>query len=235
MKVSVCMATYNGANYIKEQLESILSQLDFDDEIIISDDNSTDTTVSIIKSFSDDRIKLIVNREKLGYTKNFENALNQVSGDYIFLSDQDDVWYNNKVSKMKVALKKSFMVVSNAEIVDSNLNQINPSHFELHGTKKGFFINFLMTRYIGACMAFRRDVLIKALPFPDNQNLCPHDYWLALISEFYYNVYLIKEPLIKYRRHSTNASTGGKFSRNSIFKIVRTRFYIMTKLISRKI
>ena len=95
--VSVCMATYNGGKYIKEQIDSILGQLSNNDELIISDDNSTDDTVDIINRISDSRVRLFFNKQK-GYTNNFENALKQVRGDIIFLSDQDDIWMDNKVN-----------------------------------------------------------------------------------------------------------------------------------------
>lgn len=96
--ISVCLATYNGQQYILEQLQTILPQLSEDDEIIISDDNSTDNTVNLIKSINDNRIKIFINKSgKRIYTKNFENAINHSLGDFIFLCDQDDVWMPNKV------------------------------------------------------------------------------------------------------------------------------------------
>ena len=88
--ISVCIATYNGEKFIKQQIDSILVQLFDGDELLISDDNSTDRTVEIIKQIADSRIKLFFNKEK-GYTSNFENVLKQVSGDIVFLSDQDEI------------------------------------------------------------------------------------------------------------------------------------------------
>ena len=95
--ISVCIATYNGEKYIKQQLLSILKQIKVNDEIIISDDHSTDKTFNIIKSFNDTRIKFFLNNKGKGYTRNFENALEKAHGDIIFLSDQDDIWIDNKV------------------------------------------------------------------------------------------------------------------------------------------
>ena len=95
--ISVCMASYNGEKYIKEQIDSILKQLSDEDELVISDDGSTDNTLSVIQSIHDKRIKLIHNQGEHGYSRNFENALKNSKGDYIFLSDQDDVWKDNKV------------------------------------------------------------------------------------------------------------------------------------------
>ena len=98
---SVCMATYNGQKYLREQIESILCQLSANDELVISDDHSTDSTVDIIRSYGDSRIKMYANELTKGVTHNFENALNKSKGDIIFLADQDDVWLPNKISKME--------------------------------------------------------------------------------------------------------------------------------------
>ena len=93
------MATYNGSRYIKEQIDSILSQLSALDELIISDDHSTDSTYKIIKSYNDNRIKFYLNELEKGVTHNFENALLHSKGDTIFLADQDDVWNKEKIQK----------------------------------------------------------------------------------------------------------------------------------------
>jgi len=231
--ISVCIATYNGEKYIAEQLKSILQQLDTKDEIIISDDHSKDKTLQVIRDLEDVRIKIFMNEKEKGYSKNFENAINKASGDIIFISDQDDVWMHNKVQVMVEALSKSSLAIHNASIVDENLNLIHNSHFDLYDVKKGFWINFLKTRYIGACMAFKKEILEKALPFPDNQKLCAYDYWLTLIAEYYYKVELIQEPLIRYRRHLSNASTGGKKSANSLIKKISVRIYCLFYLLKR--
>jgi glycosyltransferase involved in cell wall biosynthesis len=227
------MAAYNGEMYIREQIESILKQLKANDELIISDDNSSDKTSDIIREINDPRIKFIINNGEKGYTKNFENALKESSGDIIFLSDQDDVWVDNKVEIMLKHLENADMVVSNAKIVDSQLQVINDSHFLLHNVKKGFWNNFLKTRYIGACMAFKRDVLVKALPFPRHQKYCAHDYWLTIVSEAYYKVSLENSPLLLYRRHGKNASSGGEISHNTFLFKVFVRFYCVFNLLKR--
>ena len=93
---SVCMASFNGERYIKEQIDSILLQIGEDDELIISDDGSTDQTVDVICSYRDDRIKFVRNVNRHGCIGNFENALRVASGDFIFLADQDDIWLSDK-------------------------------------------------------------------------------------------------------------------------------------------
>ncbi len=233
--ISVCLASYNGEKYIKQQLISILSQLSENDEVIISDDNSTDGTEKIITELADERIKFFKNNHKKGFTGNFENAIINAKGDKLFLSDQDDVWHDQKLAVMSLALETHDFVISNAQIVDAELNTIHSSHFGLYNVKKGFFTNFIKTRYIGACMAFNRKILTKAFPFPTNHNYCQHDWWLMLIAEFYYDVYLIDQPLIKYRRHAQNASSGGSKSTNSIGKIIYTRLYSFIHLLKRSL
>lgn len=233
-RISVCLASYNGEKYIKEQLDSILPQLGDQDEVIISDDHSTDNTIKIIESLNDSRIKIFQNKLGKGYSKNFENAINHSTGDYIFLSDQDDVWMSYKVSLMMKELEKNDLVVSDALISDGNLISTLGSHFNVHGTKKGFLNNWLKTRYIGACMAFKRDILFKLLPFPENQKLVAHDYWIANVGEFFFKVETINIPLIRYRRHGENASTGGEQSNNTLKHKVLVRLYTLKELLKRK-
>ncbi|MFA6740649.1 MAG: glycosyltransferase family 2 protein [Arcobacteraceae bacterium] len=233
MKISVCMATYNGEKYIKEQLDSILSQVSRNDEIIISDDNSTDNTIEILKSYNDKRIKIYLNNKEKGYTKNFENALEKVSGDVIFLCDQDDIWVNDKIEKTLVYLKDYDFIISDNKVVTKDLNTIYESHFNVCNTKKGFFNNLLLPRYVGACMAFKKEVLEKSLPFPENQKLCAHDYWICLIAELYFKVYKLDEALILYRRHSSNASNGGNTSKNTLIHKLKVRIYVFINILLR--
>lgn len=232
--ISVCMATYKGEHYVAEQLRSILSQLGEKDEVIVSDDHSPDNTLQVIRDLNDPRIRIGLNPGERGYAKNFENALSQAKGDFIFLSDQDDVWVPGKVEKMMKALEKDALVVSDAAIVDGELNPLIPSHFALYGVKTGFWHNFAQTRYIGACMAFRKELLKKVLPMPKNQRLCAHDYWIMLVGEAYYSVGLVEEPLLLYRRHGGNASTGGVKSTNSLAHKLKVRAYCLGHLLGRK-
>jgi glycosyltransferase involved in cell wall biosynthesis len=231
--ISVCMATYNGEKHIKEQLLSILKQLGPKDEIIISDDHSNDKTIQILEAFQDERIKIFYN-ENRGHTKNFENSLKNASGDYIFLSDQDDVWEENKISVMTNFLKEHDFVVSDAKIVNEHLDPMGASYFELRGGgQNGFWNNLIKAKYLGCCMAFRKKILEKALPFPNDVLLCPHDLWLSLLAEFYYKTYVVSDSLILYRRHGGNVSTGGVKSANSLFFKVQFRLYSFFKVLSR--
>lgn len=224
--ISVCMATYNGEKFIKEQLESILKQLASTDEVIISDDGSTDNTIGVITSFGDNRIKLFFNEEEHGFTRNFENALKHASGDYIFLSDQDDVWLDNKVDICLEFLKNADLVISDCKTTDANLKVISNSRFKDFHIHKGFLFSLIKSRYIGCCMAFNTRILKAILPFPDSGRLIEHDIWISAVGELYFRVKLIREPLILYRRHETNTSNGG-------FKLNKNLFFIIKKRIIR--
>ncbi|MGE6197892.1 glycosyltransferase family 2 protein [Aeromonas media] len=235
MRVSVCMATYNGVDYIGEQLSSILSQLGEDDEIIISDDHSTDKTIEFLRQCqqNDNRIKVYINNSGKGYTKNFENALKKATGEFIFLADQDDVWLPGKVDKYLALFDSYDFIVSDCHVVDQYLNITSYSHFKMHQVRSGFFINFIRPRYIGACMAFRKNVLIMALPFPGYQKYIAHDYWLSLIAESNFKVSILEEPYLLYRRHSNNTSTGGIKSKNTLYHKVLVRFITGMMLLRR--
>ena len=228
---SVCIATYNGEKYIKEQLLSILHQLESSDEVVVSDDHSTDNTLDVIKSLNDNRIKIFLNDKEKGYTRNFENALEKSSGDIIFLSDQDDVWMDDKVQSCLELLGINDFLVHDGKIVDEKLFVKNDSIFEFRNANKGFLINFVNIKYLGCCMVFKRNVLNKALPFPRNQTLATHDSWLTLVSEMYFKVSLIEKPLILYRRHGDNTSLGGASGTNSFLKKLEIRLYSLYHLI----
>ncbi|SMC38426.1 glycosyltransferase [Cellulophaga tyrosinoxydans] len=230
--ISVCIATYNGEKYIKEQLLSIIKQLGPNDEIIISDDGSYDNTLDVVKNL-DQRIKIVFNSKEKGYTKNFENAISHANGKYIFLSDQDDVWVDNKVEIMMGYLKKYDLVISDAEICNNILEPTGLTYHEATGGQGGFLYNFYKIRHIGACLAFRSTMKNKLLPFPNNQKLYAHDIWIPLIGELYYKTKIISKPLVFYRRHNTNTSRGTAPSLNSLFFKIRMRLYTLKNLLQR--
>jgi glycosyltransferase involved in cell wall biosynthesis len=233
MKCSICLTTHNGSKYIKDQLVSILSQLGQDDEVIISDDSSTDNTLDIINSIHDDRIRLFVNNKFFHHTPNFEFAISKATGDYIFLSDQDDVWLPNKVVIMKQYLKKFNLVVSDCLVVDEKLNIISDS---VRGSKtnlNGLLNNLIHNNFLGCCMAFDRLVLNKALPFP--KNILSHESWLGAVAESFGKTLFIDDKLILYRRHNYNYSNTLKGSNLNLFNKLKYRFYIVLNLIIRKL
>ncbi len=236
--ISVCMATYNGAKYVAEQVDSILSQLGPEDELVISDDGSGDGTLEILEQYThkDSRIRVLHHNQGC-YTKNFENAIRSTRGDYIFLSDQDDIWLPDKVRVYVEWFEKTGVdfLVSNATLVDGDKKPLGDTAFQKGNTRKGFIHNLLHTSYIGACMAFKRKVLRRFLPIPGKPKYIAHDYWLACVCELYYKTELIQEPLILYRRHGDNTSPAFGKSKLTIVERVYKRFYTLFFLITRAI
>jgi glycosyltransferase involved in cell wall biosynthesis len=229
--ISVCIATYNGSAYIKEQLVSILDQISNNDEIIISDDGSTDNTLDIVNELNDSRIKLIDGERHLGIIKNFERALYAAKGEYIFLCDQDDIWLPGKVKQFLSVLTDNILAVSDCIIVDGNLHEVYPSFFQIRGSQSGLFHNILRNSYLGCCMAFRKELLKYALPIPKYSPM--HDMWIGLVAETRGKVTFIEKPLTLYRRHNNNASpTSGK-SKFNFFKKIKLRVLLSYFLLIR--
>ena len=231
--ISVCIATYNGEKFLREQLMSILSQLSDEDEIIISDDNSQDSTINIIEAIKSPLLHLYVNNGARGYTANFENALRYAKGDYIFLADQDDIWMPDKVSVCVKFLQSYSLIISDGIIIDENGNKIGESFYEQRKSKKGLFNALLRFSFLGCCLAFRKEILQRAMPFPADHLLCTHDNWLTLIGMMYYKSIVIDDKLICYRRHSANSSSGGFINSTSIWFKIRYRVYLLGTLLIR--
>jgi len=231
--VSVCIATYNGEKYIKEQLDSIINQLSDNDEIIVSDDCSTDNTLTIIRGYQDKRIKIFINNGVKGHTFNFENALKYISGDFIFFSDQDDVWLPGKVEKILRLLNIYYAVFSDAIVVDENLNPIYDSFFNERNVGRGVFKNYIKNTYFGFGMAFRKELLQYAIPFPV-QNEMGHDMILGFIADMKNSIYFLNEPFTLYRRHQdTVTRMGTQKKRRNLASIVRGRileFYYIVNI-----
>jgi glycosyltransferase involved in cell wall biosynthesis len=205
------MATRNGEKYIKRQLESILVQLSPNDEIVISDDSSSDKTIDIIKSFADQRILLYENNTFFSPIFNIENALKKASGDIIVLSDQDDVWLDNKIAVIRRAFAGVHagikLIVLDGNIVDEHETIMHDSIFEYKSSGKGLLKNIYDNTYMGSCMAFTRDLLKVALPFP--RNIPMHDMWLGLLAEIFGTVEFVSDKTILYRRHVASTTNLG--------------------------
>ncbi len=231
-KISVCMATYNGEKYIVEQLNSILKQLSENDEVIISDDSSTDGTVEILQDFAskDSRIQLFLFQKFRDPIQNFQNALVKSSGDFIYLSDQDDVWLENKVKDINESLISYDLVLHDSIVTDENLKMTHPSFFKLFGSKKGILKNIIRSSYYGSCMAFKKEILKKAIPFPKTKEI-GQDLWLGLVAELTGKVLLINKPYIYYRRHQntfTLRGLGG--TKRNIYQIIKGRLVMLLEL-----
>lgn len=229
--ISVCIASYNGEKFIANQLESILSQELPVNEIIISDDSSTDRTVEIIKSYKDSRIRLLENNDFKSPIFNMENALKLAAGTVIFLSDQDDIWLPGKVRVISKLLKRYDLVTSDASLIDAGGCVVEESFFKLRNSGAGFVKNIYRNTYLGCCMAFNRSILEKSLPFPDDIPM--HDMWLGIIAEIYGNTYFCNEKLVYYRRHSSNASPAGGKSCYTALEMIGFRYKLLKALAKR--
>ena len=231
MKVSVAMATYNGEKYLEQQIDSILSQLGNDDELIISDDHSSDQTLAIIKKYisEDHRVKLFMNEEK-GVTSNFENAIKRTQNEIIFLSDQDDVWKPEKVKTVKDYYEKNptiQMIMSDITVVDNHLNTKIESFYEFRGSRAGVLKNIIKNSYIGCAMSFKKELKTKILPIP--RNVPMHDMWIGLVADMNKSALLIPEKLIFYRRHDATVTSVENTS--SLKEKILWRFQISSLLL----
>lgn len=210
MKISVALAAYKGEQYIAEQIESILTQLGENDEIVVSDDypqgKTKDTVLSLASK--DNRIRYIEGEGK-GVVKNFENALRNCSGDVIFLCDQDDVWLPDKVESVMTEIRNgACLVLHDASVTDADLNITDESYFLSHGSNASLIGNMIKNSFVGCCMAFTKELMSETLPFP--AEIPMHDWWIALVAlKKNRRTVLLNKPLILWRRHGDNV-TGGK-------------------------
>ncbi|WP_303021345.1 glycosyltransferase family 2 protein [Faecalibaculum rodentium] len=228
-RISVVMAACNGEKYIAEQLSSILSQLNDCDELIVSVDPSSDQTEQIVMSFNDPRITVLSGPGQ-GITKNFEHALNKVRGEYIFLSDQDDIWLPDKVEKMLKALDgdQTVLVLHDCAVADDKLNIIEPSYFHWHESDTGFIRNLMRNSFMGCCMGFHHNLLQYALPFPNDIPM--HDQWLGLVATRKGKVKLLCKPLLLYRRHSQN---GSSLQHSPVLTMIKNRYNLIKSIVKR--
>lgn len=217
-KVSILMATYNGESFLKEQLDSLLAQTYSNFEVIISDDASTDRTISIIdkylKKYSN--IVLIKNNFNVGYVKNFERLISVCQNDYIALCDQDDIWDVNKVNiqvDIMLQLEKKvqnipILIHSDLKMIDENSNLINNSYFRYRGyrLKNQKDLGHILgpCGILGNTVFFNKILKEKILPFPEDVE--NHDYWIALINELLGKRVTLLDALVEYRIHNDNAS-----------------------------
>jgi glycosyltransferase involved in cell wall biosynthesis len=229
---SVVLATYEGERFIAEQLDSIVSQLTPNDEVIVSDDASSDGTLDLVRSRGDPRIHILANRERVGYVRNFQRAIDQVRGKYVFFSDQDDVWLPGKVAAMCAAMQKKPVIASDAIVVNERLEILHRSYFQLRGARAfSWKAIFLRPPIIGATMSCRYDYLQSLLPLPAR---VPHDFWLAFNAAWDDALQVVPTPLLLYRRHAAAYSPTATDRTRSIAKIATERCILACTMVSRR-
>ena len=225
MKISVVIATCNGGKYLAEQLESICCQTLSPDEIVISDDCSTDGTLQVAEEFAAkyDGIKfqISVNPSGVGCDANFERAIRLAAGEVIYLADQDDVWMPEKVAE-NLRVFQEFpdieLVMTNGVVIDKNGTKLD-DRFSLQ-ISENESLKLPQTDYFaksvyaclanGMCMCMKKSLLDTILPFPDSKTC--HDRWIAFCAMRNNSAYYLCTPLVKYRIHDTNTSMSGNIS-----------------------
>ncbi len=217
--ISVAMATYNGSKYIVEQLESIYAQSLKVDEVMIFDDRSTDNTVELIQSFIKSHEltswKITINQTQLGFSDNFWTAIKACTGSVIFLSDQDDVWYSNKVELMMAEMDKDNsinMVASSHDICNADGALIDTEILYGRTITNGAIENIEIVDLIGrspvrgCSMCFKSEIL-KNETLPSLSNGLGHDWFISCIAAMKGRAVFLNKSLFKYRVHTTNTSS----------------------------
>nr|WP_285129462.1 glycosyltransferase [Propionibacterium freudenreichii] len=210
--VSVCMASFNGAEFIAEQITSVLDQLAAGDELIIIDDASTDNTVDIITHIEDPRIRLLARDTNWGYVRTFEQALGLARGEYLFLCDQDDVWIPGRVNLMVAALADHQVIASNLASLGGPNRIPGPfwirdwrlwSRDSTHSVRNLIRLLAGMQCYWGCAMAVRRDALCYLLPFPEFLYES-HDLWIGLCGNMAHSMGHVNGRTVWRRVHGSN-------------------------------
>ncbi len=183
-RVSVCMATYRGEAFVREQVESILVQLGRHDEIVVVDDASQDGTAEAVLAIGDPRIRLVRLTSNSGYVRAFERALNESRGRYLFFSDQDDVWPAGRLDTMLDSLQSASFVAGNYSVLGAGDTPparfpLRPS-FDLRRAQNLFGIMIGYRPYFGCGMGMTRDALSLVLPIPAIFTES-HDLWTAIV------------------------------------------------------
>ena len=207
------MATWNGAKFLPEQLETLIPQLTFGDEVVVVDDGSSDETLEILKRAANESkaavIRIHQNERRLGPMSTFERALSLARGDILLLCDQDDRWLPGKADRMRSLFAGDpdlTLVISDAQVIDGTGRIIAPSWRALSPFWRSWLATMVKNKYHGCTMAFRQTSMEYCLPIPAGAP--HHDQWIGILHSIFGKVLYIPEPLIQYRRHGGNNQTG---------------------------
>jgi len=221
LTLSVAMATYNGEKFLEDQLSSIARQTRLPDEMVISDDGSTDGTMAILERFARNSpfsVRVYRNRASLGYGDNFIKAASLCQGDLIAFSDQDDVWLENRLAKSLPYFDDNEVLLSvhSGVAVDEKLNPLGFKWPEISRTRVCDDFEPIKTPYPGFAIIVRKDIpgfFDKPRP-PELQSAqqMPHDNWVGFLARVYGKIAHIEEPLVLYRRHQTTTTVIHNYS-----------------------
>jgi glycosyltransferase involved in cell wall biosynthesis len=221
-EISVALCTYNGEKFLPEQLDSIAAQTVFPNELVVSDDGSSDATLSILHNFASSApfaVRILQTQSNLGSTKNFEYAIAHCTGAIVALSDQDDVWRPEKLEKLREALNANSdagFVVSDSELIDQAGKSLHATAWQWHRfdwasynseTARQQFRRLIAGSFVtGATMAFRSRLFPTLRPFSVEWY---HDAWIAIVANaFGWRGVALSEPLIEYRQHQAQQIGG---------------------------
>jgi len=233
-KIGVAMCTFNGEKYLKEQLDSILNQTVKVDEIIVCDDKSTDKTIEILEEYSQNYptiFKIFKNEITLRSVKNFEKAISLTTSDYIFLSDQDDIWKVNKVEKtisffdhnpdLDAFFSNANFINDRSEVLPNNLWNSIYFNSDMVGFNELYKYIILKRNIVtGATFCFKKEVKEYAIPFPELSQF-HHDHWMAFLVAQKNKLGFIIEELISYRLHDKQQV--GSSLKESMIKKIKNR------------
>jgi hypothetical protein len=233
LPVSVVMTVYNGRRFLRAQVESILCQFEANDELVVVDDASTDDSVELLTSLNSSQIRIFRNTENQGVIKSFERGLQLAREEYIFLSDQDDLWLPGKRSAFVAQFehnRSTLVVISDAEVINGDGEIIAKSFMSVrHGFKGGVVATIWRNRYLGCAMAVRRSLLRVALPIPPGVPMT--DMWLGVLGQIKGRVIYLQTPYLQYRRHNKNSTP--LYSQLRWRTMIRGRLGLLTALIRR--
>jgi glycosyltransferase involved in cell wall biosynthesis len=217
--VSIALCTFNGDAFLKEQLDSIVNQSYPEIELIVVDDCSSDDTLNILKEYSAKYsfIKLFINPQNLGYIRNFEKAMSLCNGDFIALSDQDDIWDLNKIEKQVKAIGNNLLIYHDSEFVDQNGESLSLHMSDIMNLYRGdqpevfLFFNCIS----GHSVLMKKELRDELLPFPEAYF---HDWWMGYVGTNLGSIDFIEESLVKYRQHQKTDTNILKRKRDNTLK-----------------
>ena len=236
-KVSVAMCTFNGARFVEAQLESILAQSRVPDEIILCDDGSTDGTIDVATKVAQKyphKIRIIRNERRLRFCRNFESAVRLATGDIVFLSDQDDVWFPDKVASMlRLFVEDPHMVLVYSDAILTN-EELQPTGTVFERRKDAQLRKPPTLRQLsqgvafnGPMMAFHSRLKPFVIPFSPLSLHWAHDHWIAFIAYAVGEIGVIDRPLVYYRRHGTNSGGDAELDGGLLhqWRVVKKKYF----------
>jgi glycosyltransferase involved in cell wall biosynthesis len=205
--VSVVVATYNGERFLREQLDSLLHQTYPLIEIVIVDDASTDGTIAILDEYTllHEKIRLFKSETNVGYIKNFEKGIASCKGEYVALSDQDDIWLPEKISRLMDEREDYPLIYCDSALINAEGDSLGMKLSDVKNLTTFWSpLNYVYGGSVaGHAMLVKKDVIVGALPLP---SIFPHDYWIGFLSTSFGKLKFLDEVLVRYRQHGGNVT-----------------------------